>query len=132
MREAVLVDMVRTPFGRAGQRGVFRDITHVDLVVPLMKALLERNNVAAEEVDEILMEHPAVVGSGAEQAGQHLIGDREVVDHEGLEGRDAAPDQLGQLVQRVALLAGDDRAQAVVDRRLSLGALDELIQASQE
>ena len=37
MREAVLVDMIRTPFGRAGQRGVFRDISHVDLVVPLMK-----------------------------------------------------------------------------------------------
>ena len=46
--------MVRTPFGRAGQRGVFRDITHVDLVVPLMKSMLERNKVAADEVDEIL------------------------------------------------------------------------------
>jgi acetyl-CoA C-acetyltransferase len=54
--------MVRTPFGRAGQRGVFRDITHVDLVVPLMKALLERNNVAAEEVDEILMGSVGIAG----------------------------------------------------------------------
>jgi acetyl-CoA C-acetyltransferase len=62
MREAVLVDMVRTPFGRAGQRGVFRDITHVDLVVPLMKSLLERNNVAAEEVDEILMGSVGIAG----------------------------------------------------------------------
>jgi acetyl-CoA C-acetyltransferase len=62
MREAVLVDMVRTPFGRAGQRGVFRDITHVDLVVPLMKALLERNKVAAEEVDEILMGSVGIAG----------------------------------------------------------------------
>ena len=40
MREAVLVDMQRTPFGKAGQRGVFRDITHVDLVVPLLKSVL--------------------------------------------------------------------------------------------
>jgi len=62
MREAVLVDMVRTPFGRAGQRGVFRDITHVDLVVPLMKSLLERNNVAAEDVDEILMGSVGIAG----------------------------------------------------------------------
>jgi acetyl-CoA C-acetyltransferase len=54
--------MVRTPFGRAGQRGVFRDITHVDLVVPLMKTLLERNNVAAEEVDEILMGSVGIAG----------------------------------------------------------------------
>lgn len=55
MREAVLVDMVRTPFGKAGQRGVFRDITHVELVASLLQSILKRNNVPAEEVDEILM-----------------------------------------------------------------------------
>lgn len=62
MREAVLVDMIRSPFGRAGQRGVFRDITHVELVVPLMKKILERNNVGAEEVDEILMGSVGIAG----------------------------------------------------------------------
>ena len=62
MREAVLVDMVRTPFGRAGQRGVFRDVTHVELVVPLLKTVLERNNVAPEEVDEILMGSVGIAG----------------------------------------------------------------------
>src|SRR5438445_5572344 len=54
MREAVLIDMLRTPFGRAGQRGVFRDISHVDLVVPLMKRGLDGNKVPGEEVDEVL------------------------------------------------------------------------------
>src|SRR3990170_8235013 len=62
MREAVLVDMVRTPFGRAGQRGVFRDVTHVELVVPLLKTVLERNDVAPEEVDEILMGSVGIAG----------------------------------------------------------------------
>lgn len=62
MREAVLIDMVRTPFGKAGQRGVFRDITHVELVVPLLKAILERNRIAPEEVDEILMGSVGVAG----------------------------------------------------------------------
>ncbi|MDO8616316.1 MAG: thiolase family protein [Dehalococcoidia bacterium] len=62
MREAVLVDMVRTPFGRAGQRGVFRDITHVELVVPLLKSILARNHVAPEEVDEILMGSVGIAG----------------------------------------------------------------------
>ncbi len=62
MREAVVVDMMRTPFGRAGQRGVFRDITHVDMVVPLLKGILERNDVAAEEVDEILMGSVGIAG----------------------------------------------------------------------
>jgi acetyl-CoA C-acetyltransferase len=62
MREAVVVDMVRTPFGKAGQRGVFRDVTHVELVVPLLQGILERNKVAAEEVDEILMGSVGIAG----------------------------------------------------------------------
>jgi acetyl-CoA C-acetyltransferase len=62
MREAVVIDMVRTPFGRAGQRGVFRDITHVELVTPLLRSILERNKVAPEEVDEVLMGSVGIAG----------------------------------------------------------------------
>jgi acetyl-CoA C-acetyltransferase len=62
MKEAVVVDMMRTPFGKAGQRGVFRDVTHVELVVPLLKGILARNNVGAEEVDEILMGSVGIAG----------------------------------------------------------------------
>ena len=62
MREAVLVDMIRTPFGRAGQRGVFRDISHVDLVIPLMKKVLDRNNVSGDEVDEVLWGSVGIAG----------------------------------------------------------------------
>jgi acetyl-CoA acetyltransferase family protein len=54
--------MVRTPFGRAGQRGVFRDISHVELVTPLLKSILERNKLAAEEVDELLMGSVGIAG----------------------------------------------------------------------
>jgi len=62
MREAVLVDMIRTPFGRAGQRGVFRDVSHVEMVVPLMKNILARNNVGGEEVDEVLWGSVGIAG----------------------------------------------------------------------
>jgi acetyl-CoA C-acetyltransferase len=62
MREAVVVDMVRTPFGRAGQRGAFRDITHVELVISLLKDVLERNKLSAEEVDEVLMGSVGIAG----------------------------------------------------------------------
>src|SRR3990172_5143440 len=51
MREAVVVDMVRTPFGRAGQRGGFRDITHVEL-----------GKLSAEEVEEVLMGSVGIAG----------------------------------------------------------------------
>ncbi|MEE8453193.1 MAG: hypothetical protein V3R90_00260, partial [Limibaculum sp.] len=62
MREAVLVDMIRTPFGRAGQRGVFRDVSHVEMVVPLMQNVLSRNNVGGEEVDEVLWGSVGIAG----------------------------------------------------------------------
>src|SRR4030067_425625 len=62
MREAVVVDMVRTPFGRAGQRGAFRDITHVELVTSFLKDVLERNKLPAEEVDEVLMGSVGIAG----------------------------------------------------------------------
>jgi acetyl-CoA C-acetyltransferase len=55
MIEAVVVDGIRTPFARAGARGVFRDITHVDLVVPLMKAIVERNKLDPKLIDEFTM-----------------------------------------------------------------------------
>jgi len=55
MPEAVVVDAVRTPFARAGGRGVLRDITHVDLVVSLMKAIVERNKLDPNLIDEFNM-----------------------------------------------------------------------------
>jgi acetyl-CoA acetyltransferase family protein len=62
MREAVLVDMIRTPFGRAGQRGAYRDISHVELVVPLMQDILANNNVGGDEVDEVLWGSVGIAG----------------------------------------------------------------------
>jgi acetyl-CoA acetyltransferase family protein len=55
MTEAVVVDGIRTPFARAGGRGVFKDITHVDLVVALMKAIVERNKLDPNLIDEFNM-----------------------------------------------------------------------------
>ncbi|GBD13873.1 Acetyl-CoA acetyltransferase [bacterium HR24] len=62
MREAVIVDMVRTPFGRAGQKGAYRDITHVELVVPLIKAIVERNRLDPTQIDEIIMGSVGIAG----------------------------------------------------------------------
>jgi acetyl-CoA acetyltransferase family protein len=55
MRDAVVVDGVRTPFGRAGRRGMFRAISHVDLMVPLLKEIIRRNSLDAREIDEVHM-----------------------------------------------------------------------------
>jgi acetyl-CoA acyltransferase len=41
--EVVIIDAVRTAFGRAGEKGIFWNTRSEDLAVPLLKALIERN-----------------------------------------------------------------------------------------
>lgn len=43
LKEVVVVDAVRTAFGRAGEKGIFWKTRADDLVIPLLKALIERN-----------------------------------------------------------------------------------------
>src|SRR5947209_14734735 len=54
MRQAVVIEAVRTPIGRAHpEKGIFRDTRADDLSADLMKALLERVNVPASAVEDI-------------------------------------------------------------------------------
>jgi acetyl-CoA acyltransferase len=43
LNDVVVVDAVRTAFGRAGEKGIFWKTRAEDLVVPLLKALIKRN-----------------------------------------------------------------------------------------
>jgi acetyl-CoA acyltransferase len=43
LNDVVVVDAVRTAFGRAGEKGIFWKTRAEDLVVPLLRALMERN-----------------------------------------------------------------------------------------
>ena len=50
----VFVDGVRTPFGRAGEKGMFWQTRADDLAVKALVGLLERNpNVPVEKIDEV-------------------------------------------------------------------------------
>ncbi|MEF2977888.1 thiolase family protein [Subtercola sp. YIM 133946] len=52
--EVVFVDGVRTPFGRAGEKGMYWQTRADDLVVKAMLGLLERNpNVPKDRIDEV-------------------------------------------------------------------------------
>jgi acetyl-CoA acyltransferase len=52
--EVVFVDGVRTPFGRAGEKGMFWQTRADDLVVKAMMTLLERNpSLPADRVDDV-------------------------------------------------------------------------------
>jgi hypothetical protein len=52
--EVVFVDGVRTPFGRAGEKGQYWNTRADDLIVKAMIGLLERNpNLPKERVDDV-------------------------------------------------------------------------------
>lgn len=52
--EVVFVDGVRTPFGRAGEKGMYWNTRADDLVVKAMVGLLERNpSVPGERIDDV-------------------------------------------------------------------------------
>ena len=54
MRQAVIIDAVRTPVGRAhAEKGYYRDVRADDLSADLMKALIERTGVPASEIEDI-------------------------------------------------------------------------------
>jgi acetyl-CoA C-acetyltransferase len=62
MPTAVIVDAVRTPIGRFG--GGLLEHTASDLATHVVQALLERNNVPAEAVDEVILGQVLQAGAG--------------------------------------------------------------------
>src|SRR6478736_6864732 len=52
--DVVFVDGVRTPFGKAGEKGMYWNTRADDLVVKAIVGLLERNpNVPKDRIDEV-------------------------------------------------------------------------------
>ncbi len=55
MKQAVVVDCVRTPIGRAHRdKGVFRDVRSDDLAVAVVKELMRRSNVDPRHVEDVV------------------------------------------------------------------------------
>ncbi|MEJ2715655.1 MAG: thiolase family protein, partial [Deltaproteobacteria bacterium] len=53
LHEVVVVDAVRTPFGRAGEKGIFWNTRAEDLAVAVIRSLLERNpQVTPDLIDD--------------------------------------------------------------------------------
>lgn len=55
MNQAVIIDCVRTPIGRAHpERGYYRDVRSDDLAVHCVQALIERSGVDPNDIDDVL------------------------------------------------------------------------------
>lgn len=55
MSEALVLDYVRTPRGKASQRGSLASHTATDLVVHLQHALVERTGIDPERIDDVVL-----------------------------------------------------------------------------
>ncbi|MGY1792977.1 thiolase family protein [Geodermatophilus sp. SYSU D00525] len=63
LREVVFVDGVRTPFGKAGPKGVYAETRADDLVVRVIRELLRRNPaLPADRVDEVAIAATTQIG----------------------------------------------------------------------
>jgi acetyl-CoA acyltransferase len=69
MRNAVIVDAVRTPVGR--RNGVFKDIHPVDLASIPLQAIVERNGIDPELVDDVIMGNVSQTGEQAYNVGRN-------------------------------------------------------------
>ena len=56
MKQAVIIDCVRTPIGRAhAEVGCFRDVRSDDLAVTCVKSLIERTGIDPAEIEDVVM-----------------------------------------------------------------------------
>lgn len=71
MGATVIVDGLRTPFGKLG--GGLSAISAVDLAFPLVKELIARNNIKGDEVAEVILGQVLQAGCGQIPSRQVLI-----------------------------------------------------------
>ncbi len=69
MPNAVIIDAVRTPIGR--RNGVFKDIHPVDLAAIPLQVIVERNNLDASMIDDVIMGTVSQTGEQAYNVGRN-------------------------------------------------------------
>ncbi len=63
VRDVVLVDAVRTPFGKAGQNGIYAETRADDLVVAALRELVRRNPaLPVERIDDVAVAATTQIG----------------------------------------------------------------------
>ena len=104
MTKAVIVDAVRTAIGRFG--GGLQEFSASDLATHLVKALIERNEVPVDEVDEVIFGHALQGGSGGNVGRRAAAGDRRGFGNCGYRARSDGP---GPCSRRPQALRQDER-----------------------
>src|SRR5579859_2726967 len=71
MREAVIVEAIRTPVGR--RNGRLKDWHPVDLMAQVLMALVERSGIAPESIDDVIVGCVAQVGEQGLNVGRNAV-----------------------------------------------------------
>src|SRR5580765_2724278 len=73
MREAVIVDAVRTPLGRGKPTGALHPVHAVDLAARPLRALIERTGVDPAEIEDVIMGCVSQVGEQGLNIGRNAL-----------------------------------------------------------
>lgn len=73
MPSAVIVDVVRTPSGRGKPGGALSDVHPVDLLAGVLRSIRERNGLAPDEVDDVLVGCVSQVGEQSTNIGRQAV-----------------------------------------------------------
>lgn len=74
MREAVIVDMVRTPFCRSGeQKGYFREFRSDDMGVAVLQEIVRRNDIDPADVEDVILGAVEQMGEQAHPARNCVV-----------------------------------------------------------
>lgn len=71
--EAVVVDVVRTPSGKGKPGGALSTVHPVDLAASVLRAVLERNGLRSQQVDDVLLGCVSQVGEQAMNIGRQAV-----------------------------------------------------------
>jgi len=73
IRDAVIVDVVRTPSGRGKAGGALSEVHPVDLVAGVLRSVLARNGLESVQVDDVLMGCVSQIGDQAMNIARQAV-----------------------------------------------------------
>lgn len=72
-REAVLIDVVRTPVGRGKPGGMLSGVHPVDLAAGVLAAILDRNGLESRQIDDVLLGCVSQVGEQSSNIARQAV-----------------------------------------------------------
>ncbi|RZI80723.1 MAG: steroid 3-ketoacyl-CoA thiolase, partial [Microbacterium sp.] len=73
MKDAVIVDVVRTPSGRGKLGGALSSVHPVDLAAGVLRSILERNGLESRQIDDVLLGCVSQVGDQSMNVARQAV-----------------------------------------------------------